>query len=497
MYDPAKLPPLPVLDDRGVANCPEQHHPAPSPADVIDTFVETTSAEATTVGDDDLALTLQSLLGGDELLPGESPRVEAIRRRRDSMDAGFAVPLSKRSRVEATPMPAPPTAKRSSSSFDLEAADLELLLGDARPDINGPRVTPRLPSLPKAGGDEGSETEAEMQLAERLADFDNDLKDHLREGVMRLISCEWLLQQPLDWRLPRMQVLRDEHPNALLPPSTAAALLERRDRSIFAVSHGWLSRGDPDPHGARLPVLRSYLEQLRTAGQLPADAALFWDFGSLPQKPRTTAEDRDFQRALRIMADVYASPLGTAVLQIKDIPMRPKALDGCIAVCQLDANTPDQAIEDYLSTFGRVCNYAHDECEPDASARYERHASARAAADSDHRPLGESSFVCLAYNERPYHERGWCVAEEMFSTECLLRLKLPPLARPKVLSLRAGGTAVEVRPKVSDLSQRSSEVQAAILRTTFTGKGDREKVLQIHIAYQRRLGNAALVPKVV
>ncbi|EOD25607.1 hypothetical protein EMIHUDRAFT_237497 [Emiliania huxleyi CCMP1516] len=28
VYDPAKLPPLPVLDDRGVANCPEQHPPS-------------------------------------------------------------------------------------------------------------------------------------------------------------------------------------------------------------------------------------------------------------------------------------------------------------------------------------------------------------------------------------------------------------------------------------------------------------------------------------
>jgi hypothetical protein len=50
-------------------------------------------------------------------------------------------------------------------------------------------------------------------------------------------------------------------------------------------------------------------------------------FGSLPQKPRTVDEEVTFKQALRIMADVYASPLGTCVLQLKDIPPRPVNFD--------------------------------------------------------------------------------------------------------------------------------------------------------------------------
>lgn len=158
--------------------------PAPSPSDVIDAFVETMSAEATTVGDDDLALTLQSLLGGDELL--ESPRVEAIRRRRDSMDAGFAVPLSKRSRVEAAPMPAPPTAKRSSFSFDLEAADLELLLGDALPDINAGPLYRKAGASPGVLGVLGATGSMKALLAEMQAGGD---KEKLKGSLSRSSSA--------------------------------------------------------------------------------------------------------------------------------------------------------------------------------------------------------------------------------------------------------------------------------------------------------------------
>mmetsp|Transcript_8056 Transcript_8056/g.25123 ORF Transcript_8056/g.25123 Transcript_8056/m.25123 type:complete len:598 (-) Transcript_8056:676-2469(-) len=126
---------------------------APAPAsDVVDAFVETMAAEAMSIGDDDLAATLQNLL--DNTL--ESPRIDAIRRRRqDSLDESSLAASAKRCRVEA---PAPPPTKRSSFSFDLEAVDLEMLLGDALPDVHaGPlyRSVRAIPTVIKRVSTEG------------------------------------------------------------------------------------------------------------------------------------------------------------------------------------------------------------------------------------------------------------------------------------------------------------------------------------------------------
>ncbi len=74
---------------------------------------------------------------------------------------------------------------------------------------------------------------------------------------------------------------------ALLDPHKAGALLERADRSVFAVSYGWLSPHRPDPGGVRLTQLLRYLRSLRTAGKLPEGAGLFWDFGVRSRTPRS------------------------------------------------------------------------------------------------------------------------------------------------------------------------------------------------------------------
>ena len=37
-------------------------------------------------------------------------------------------------------------------------------------------------------------------------------------------------------------------------------MLKRGDRSILALSHGWLTALHPDPHGTTLAAVRRYLE---------------------------------------------------------------------------------------------------------------------------------------------------------------------------------------------------------------------------------------------
>jgi hypothetical protein len=151
--DVPALPPFMMAPDLGIKGQQPGLALAPAPSsDVVDAFMETMAAEAMSIGDDDLVATLQNLLDNTF----ESPRVEAIRRRRqDSMDEMSTSAAAKRCRVDAA---VPPPTKRSSFSFDLEAADLELLLGDALPDVHsGPlyRNAQALPGMLKRASAEG------------------------------------------------------------------------------------------------------------------------------------------------------------------------------------------------------------------------------------------------------------------------------------------------------------------------------------------------------
>ena len=56
-------------------------------------------------------------------------------------------------------------------------------------------------------------------------------------------------------------------------------MLKRGDRSILALSHGWLTALHPDPHGTTLAAVRRYLE-----ADAAASSTGLWDFVSLPQK---------------------------------------------------------------------------------------------------------------------------------------------------------------------------------------------------------------------
>ena len=68
----------------------------------------------------------------------------------------------------------------------------------------------------------------------------------------------------------------------------------------------------------------------------PYIEALFWDYASLFQKPpggeRTNEEQEAFDRSLDVMADVYASAVGTTALQLKEIPTRPTRFDGALCI---------------------------------------------------------------------------------------------------------------------------------------------------------------------
>ena len=305
-----------------------------------------------------------------------------------------------------------------------------------------------------------------------------------------------------------------------------------------------MSKQHPDPHSNNLALLVSHLKRLQAAGQLPDDAAVFWDYGSLPQKPRSVDDQRIFETALKVMAFVYASPLGTSVLQLRAIAPRPAALDGVALACDLRPTITEAELLDALGSHGEITSIEHHGGTADTVINFKSHASAVAAAASDKWAalLGENAFICLGYNERPYHERGARRARASTGTTppraLLLTLTLespaaggrlvrrggvfrhrvhpvhaadaarPPVRaaaslscgpsrhplngecssvrggrRPKIAHLAADSTAVEVVPA----ARSTMDVKNAIRGAHFTGKGDRRDVLKIYEQLKQRL----------
>ena len=161
------------------------------------------------------------------------------------------------------------------------------------------------------------------------------------------MRTSWLLQQPPEFRMKWRQHLealepRGARPSPLLTPEEAVSLVRQGDRSVGVLSYAWLSPGDPDPAGRRLAVLRSSL------AKLPNVVALFWDYASLYQHPpgglRTKDEDASFGRAIEVMGDLYASAIGTTVLQLKEIPPRPSSFDGALCMFGLAKDSESKSL---------------------------------------------------------------------------------------------------------------------------------------------------------
>ncbi|KOO28104.1 hypothetical protein Ctob_010045, partial [Chrysochromulina tobinii] len=174
---------------------------------------------------------------------------------------------------------------------------------------------------------------APPEIIRVLSGLDDRLADALRAGDIKLLSVSWLRRlrrQPNKRRLKRRQELEalflaSGKKSPFLSAEEAIALLRRGNRGVGALTHGWLSPGECDPNGARLDMVLAALEEH------PQIEGIFWDYASLfqnlPDRDRTPDESAAFKRAIMVMADVYASAVGTTVLQSREIPPRPEAFD--------------------------------------------------------------------------------------------------------------------------------------------------------------------------
>ena len=154
----------------------------------------------------------------------------------------------------------------------------------------------------------------QLDVVEQCRQLDEDLATTFRRGDIRLLRRVWFLEAP-DQHLPYRQELEARErqgESPLLDPEEAAALLERGDRSIGAVTQcapsgpspaplplpsprppepharrsPWFSPGDPDPAGVKLKILREALLVLTHI------EAIFVDYASLFQASGPTRSHR-------------------------------------------------------------------------------------------------------------------------------------------------------------------------------------------------------------
>jgi len=110
------------------------------------------------------------------------------------------------------------------------------------------------------------------------------------------------------------------------------------------------------------------------------------------------------------MGDVYASAVGTTVLQIKEIPLLPQEFDGVLCLFGLKAGVDEAAVRQALS--GGDLSAEFESCDLAFESaygvvRFTTHVAAlRAKAANTFSEL--CGGVDTRYNERSYDARGWC-----------------------------------------------------------------------------------------
>jgi hypothetical protein len=249
-----------------------------------------------------------------------------------------------------------------------------------------------------------------MALNERL-------EDALRSGAIKLIVADRVRDGTIHTKIVRRQDIEArelaEHLTLFETPDDAIALLRGNGREIASLTYGWVSTDDPDPSGEYLRAVCRFLKS-----ELGAHVrALFWDFASLPQKPRSKSDAKMVATALKVMPDVYASVLGTMVMRHRSVPARPASLDGEVIILADDKAT-EAAVRSALEAHGALENVRRDE-QGRWRARFASHADAGRAAAAG--PFVGATAIFTCHHARAYASRGWPRFESGVSTEGIIR----------------------------------------------------------------------------
>ena len=106
------------------------------------------------------------------------------------------------------------------------------------------------------------------------------------------------------------------------------------------------------------------------------------------------------------MNQLYASAIGTTVLQIKEIPPRPKEFDGVLCLFGVADDASEAAIRSELSVYGDIVRVVPRPVHKQMAVHFTTHEAVEkviAAKLVSHLWKGLGAL----YNNRPYDERGW------------------------------------------------------------------------------------------
>ena len=107
------------------------------------------------------------------------------------------------------------------------------------------------------------------------------------------------------------------------------------------------------------------------------------------------------------MGDLYASAIGTCVLQLKEIPPRPAEFDGVLCLFDLAKGTDKASIIAALSKYGEINSVSVEfGASPPATVRFATHEAARSAKRAADELKHIAGGVDTMYNERSYDGRN-------------------------------------------------------------------------------------------
>ena len=106
------------------------------------------------------------------------------------------------------------------------------------------------------------------------------------------------------------------------------------------------------------------------------------------------------------MNQMYASAVGTTVLQLREIPPRGSEFDGALAIFTPKEGVDEQQISAALEQYGTIVRI-ESRLFPPWVVYFETHEQAvRAKAECAEQEMPWAGLDTL-YNERPYEESGW------------------------------------------------------------------------------------------
>lgn len=341
----------------------------------------------------------------------------------------------------------------------------------------------------------------------KLVTLDAQCADALRRGDIALLSMYELLKRKPEAIGRRQDLEAMPGPSLFVPPRHAAQLLRAEKRHVLMLSYGWGAPGTPDPTGEVLRHVLRFLEWLRDEYSLSEkeqrNFGVFWDYPSLHQRPRTDAQDVQFKRALRVMAFLYASPLGSCVLQHRGMPQRPAALEGVVLVRDLKDGTvgEESAVRAALADSSlQSVERGTDNGGGQANGwrlRFASHEEAERALVAAVSPWATENggWAAMGYNDRAYANRGWCVLEDAVTREAV--------GRAHQLGFEAIRELVEAAPlsKLYDISdadsaavlvpiktpQQPKAVLDAIEAATFTSGADKPMVSGMYTDWREKV----------